>query len=42
MQTQVQSLLNEVAMLLPGGAANVASNTVTPAANWTVPQSEAL
>ncbi|MGO8765770.1 MAG: hypothetical protein ACLQSR_11640 [Limisphaerales bacterium] len=40
-QTQVQSLLNEVAMLLPGGAANVASNTVTPAANWTVPQLEA-
>lgn len=40
-QTQVQNLLNKLALLLPGGAANVANNTVSPAAGWTAPQLEA-
>lgn len=40
-QTQVQNLMNQLAMLLPGGINNVQNNTVTPAANWTAPQLEA-
>jgi hypothetical protein len=40
-QTQVQALLNKVALLLPGGENNVINNTVTPAASWTAPQLEA-
>jgi hypothetical protein len=40
-QTQVQTLLNKLALLLPGGQNNVINNTVTPAPNWTVPQLEA-
>jgi hypothetical protein len=40
-QTQVQTLMNKLALLLPGGENNVLNNTVTPAPNWTVPQLEA-
>ena len=40
-QTQVQSLLNELALLLPGGTTNVENNSITPASNWTTPQLEA-
>jgi len=40
-QTQVQSLLNELAMLLPGGITNVENNSISPTASWTVPQLEA-
>lgn len=40
-QTEVQHLLNKVAMLLPGGTNNVINNTVTPAKTWTAPQVEA-
>lgn len=40
-QTQVQNLLNQVALLLPGGEANVVAGTVTPQPNWTAPQLEA-
>ncbi|MGC9940474.1 MAG: multiheme c-type cytochrome [Verrucomicrobiota bacterium] len=40
-QTQVQTLLNNLALLLPGGENNVINNTVTPAASWTAPQLEA-
>ncbi|HEV2327192.1 MAG TPA: cytochrome c3 family protein [Verrucomicrobiae bacterium] len=40
-QTQVQNLLNQVALLLPGGEANITAGTVTPQPNWTVPQLEA-
>lgn len=40
-QSQVQSLLNQLAMLLPGGAANVAKNSISPSASWTAPQLEA-
>jgi len=37
----VQTLMNKLALLLPGGENNVLNNTVTPAPNWTVPQLEA-
>lgn len=40
-QTQVQSLLNKLAVLLPGGQANVANNSVNPTATWTAPELEA-
>lgn len=40
-QTQVQTLLNKLALLLPGGENNVINNSVTPAASWTAPQLEA-
>jgi Cytochrome c554 and c-prime len=40
-QTQVQNLLNKLALLLPGGANNVANNSVTPTSSWTAPQLEA-
>ncbi len=40
-QSQVQTLMNKLAMLLPGGANNVANNTVTPDPSWTTPQLEA-
>ena len=40
-QTQVQSLLNKLALLLPGGEANVSANSVNPTASWTAPQLEA-
>jgi hypothetical protein len=40
-QSQVQNLMNQVAMLLPGGEANVIAGNVTPQPNWTAPQLEA-
>jgi len=40
-QTQVQNLMNQLALLLPGGEANVANNSVSPSASWTAPQLEA-
>ena len=39
-QTQVQSLMNKLALLLPGGQANVTANSVNPTASWTAPQLE--
>lgn len=40
-QTQVQTLLNEVAELLPGGINNVIANKISPSASWTSNQLEA-
>ncbi len=40
-QTQVQNLLNQLAMLLPGGENNVIANKISPGASWTAPQLEA-
>jgi hypothetical protein len=40
-QSQVQSLMNQLAVLLPGGEANVANNSVSPTSSWTAPQLEA-
>lgn len=40
-QTQVQSLLNKLAVLLPGGEANVVNNSISPTATWTAPELEA-
>jgi len=40
-QTQVQTLLNQLAELLPGGENNVISNNISPSASWTAPQLEA-
>jgi hypothetical protein len=40
-QSQVQDLLNQLALLLPGGSANVANGKISPSASWTAPQLEA-
>lgn len=40
-QTQVQTLLNQLAALLPGGENNVIANKITTSASWTAPQLEA-
>lgn len=40
-QTQVQALLNQLAVLLPGGVTNVNNNKISPKSSWTAPQLEA-
>ncbi len=40
-QTEVQNLMNKLAVLLPGGVTNVQNGTVAPDATWTAPQLEA-